>query len=48
MNDLGGAVNKVVKDINIGKIKLKLENGLKYRVKGQGLTILQQDPIMKQ
>lgn len=48
MNDLGAAVNKVVKDINIGKMKIKLENGLKYTVKGQGLTILQQDPIMKQ
>lgn len=29
MNDLGGAINKVVKDINVGKIKIKLENGLK-------------------
>lgn len=29
MNDLGGAINKMVKDINVGKIKIKLENGLK-------------------
>jgi len=28
-NDLGGAINKMVKDINVGKIKIKLENGLK-------------------
>jgi len=29
MNDLAGSVNKIVKDINIGKIKIKLENGMK-------------------
>lgn len=48
MNDLAGAINKVVGDLSIGKMKIKLENGLKYKVKGSGLTILQQDPVMKQ
>jgi len=49
MADLQPMVDKVVASLGMKKNeKFKLDNGIKFGVKGEGLEILPQDPVLKQ
>jgi len=49
MADLQPMLDKMVESTLLQKdTKIKLDNGIKFKVKSEGLEILPQDPILKQ
>jgi len=49
MADLQPVIEKLAGSIAMPKnCKMKLDNGIKFKLKSEGLTILPQDPVLRQ